>query len=755
MKVRRRKISYITFWCLLSSPRRITPHSSHVTGISLDTIFQESSTKTKRRQKSCVSPFVLFSFRSLCSWALVPFVKHRVNFNSSKWQGDIKDNTQYEIRKTRVMESTVLPVIKGTVSSLLSTTVNHLSSLSSSTSHPLSSASSPLSSPPPNSFDTTTSRGLFTFSDTPHLSQLSHTHSVLQSPSYSSLSSAASSVTSSPFGTTLNFNSDPTTLMMMATNASFVGLGLTSTTLSLESHSPYFPTTAYPTTESTTYTFLSEEELEANLGPRRDALSIVIPMTLVYIVILITGLVGNLCTCIVIIRNKYMHTTVNFYLFSLAVSDLILLIFGLPDELYGFWRKYPYPFGNTFCLLRGIISESCTYASVLTITAFTVERYIAICHPLRSHTMASLPRAVKTILIIWIVAVIGSLPVSLQVGIVYQISRLTGQPIADSAVCIITEKKPYIFFISFIVFFVIPMTLIAALYFLIGFKLRRSANMGRSSSMMSGSMCINYANVPNEKQASPRRANTQQLIQLKRDYSSCSIHSNLNNSPSFIKRSDSQSLETSNPVPSHKVTQQNLNNGNTKFSTTRKNNNLQLPVSLSPTRPESATKTTGLSKSEDSPSTGGTPPPPPTSPIDPPESPTAYHPMLSPSRSRTGFPHPLSSSNHASPNHKRLHPPQHQLKRESRSISYAQNGSSGYRQHVASRRAVIKMLGKWISGYLFRNFVNLCTSRIVPSFPEKETWKVFQTLTFLLTAIRLWGTTTCKAFVIFWGSRDD
>src|SRR5256885_779905 len=108
------------------------------------------------------------------------------------------------------MESTVLPAssfIKATVSSLLSTTANHLSS---STSYLLSSTPSPFSSSP-NSFDTTNSRGLFTFSDIPHLSQLSHTHSILPSPSYSSWSSA----TSSPFGPTLSLNSDPTTLMTM------------------------------------------------------------------------------------------------------------------------------------------------------------------------------------------------------------------------------------------------------------------------------------------------------------------------------------------------------------------------------------------------------------------------------------------------------------------------------------------------------------------------------------------------------------
>lgn len=60
----------------------------------------------------------------------------------------------------------------------------------------------------------------------------------------------------------------------------------------------------------------------------RDPLYIVIPLTLVYSIIFLTGVLGNFITCIVISRNKSMHTATNYYLFSLAVSDLLLLVSG-------------------------------------------------------------------------------------------------------------------------------------------------------------------------------------------------------------------------------------------------------------------------------------------------------------------------------------------------------------------------------------------------------------------------------------------
>jgi len=165
-----------------------------------------------------------------------------------------------------------------------------------------------------------------------------------------------------------------------------------------------------------------EQEAYDMLGPIRDPMSTVIPMTIVYSVILVTGLVGNIVTCTVISRNKYMHTTVNYYLFSLSISDLLLLMLGCPQEIWMLWQKYPYVFGETFCVLRAMISEMCTNASVLTITAFTVERYIAICYPLKAHTMASLPRAIKTILCIWAISALCSVPISLQLGVIVQVS---------------------------------------------------------------------------------------------------------------------------------------------------------------------------------------------------------------------------------------------------------------------------------------------------------------------------------------------
>lgn len=107
---------------------------------------------------------------------------------------------------------------------------------------------------------------------------------------------------------------------------------------------------------------------------RRDSLYIVLPITVIYAVIFFTGVIGNISTCVVIARIKSMHTATNYYLFSLAVSDLLLLVSGLPPEMYYIWSHFPYIFGEAFCIIQSFAAETSANATVLTITAFTVER---------------------------------------------------------------------------------------------------------------------------------------------------------------------------------------------------------------------------------------------------------------------------------------------------------------------------------------------------------------------------------------------
>ena len=126
-----------------------------------------------------------------------------------------------------------------------------------------------------------------------------------------------------------------------------------------------------------------------------------------------------------------------------------------------------------------------SYASVLTITAFTVERYIAICKPLKTHKIVAFSRCIKIIVAIWLISLCCALPYPIHTELYFYVETADHQPIEDSLQCNIPpryyERMSHVFQISTFVFFVLPLTVSVVLFTLIGMALRR-ADLNRNSS---------------------------------------------------------------------------------------------------------------------------------------------------------------------------------------------------------------------------------------------------------------------------------
>ena len=159
-------------------------------------------------------------------------------------------------------------------------------------------------------------------------------------------------------------------------------------------------------------------------------------------------------------------------------------------KLYTIWEAYPWRLGEPYCLFKTFLTEMTSCASILTITAFTVERYVAICHPIRAQRMSSLSRAIKIIAVIWLAACTVSLPYPIHTRTYYYVYHpVTNQPLDDSLICNIPSywmsNMLAIFQLSTFLLFVLPMTIISVLYILIGITLRHSG-LARQTSNNSG-----------------------------------------------------------------------------------------------------------------------------------------------------------------------------------------------------------------------------------------------------------------------------
>jgi hypothetical protein len=65
-----------------------------------------------------------------------------------------------------------------------------------------------------------------------------------------------------------------------------------------------------------------------HLGAQHLPLTTIIPISVVYAIIFVLGVLGNVSTICVVLKNKYMHTPTNVYLANLAISDLLTHLVG-------------------------------------------------------------------------------------------------------------------------------------------------------------------------------------------------------------------------------------------------------------------------------------------------------------------------------------------------------------------------------------------------------------------------------------------
>ncbi|TRY89728.1 hypothetical protein DNTS_027607 [Danionella cerebrum] len=179
--------------------------------------------------------------------------------------------------------------------------------------------------------------------------------------------------------------------------------------------------------------------------PRGARITIVV----VYLIVCLVGLVGNFLVMFVIIRNT-----------------------GGTDVTLGFW-----PFGLVLCKTVVAIDYYNMFTSVFTLTVMSVDRYIAVCHPVRSLTVRTPFRARLINMAVWLLASAVGLP-----------AMIMGQVEEDAhgAECMVSLPKPREYWervfmtCVFLFSFLIPVVIICICY---GLMVRRL----RSVRLLSGS----------------------------------------------------------------------------------------------------------------------------------------------------------------------------------------------------------------------------------------------------------------------------
>lgn len=139
-----------------------------------------------------------------------------------------------------------------------------------------------------------------------------------------------------------------------------------------------------------------------------------VPMTTVipsiYSVICVLGILGNsLAVCVLAHASASRRTIANTFMLNLCVSDLLFLL-SLPLWAVYYSRGYSWPFGRAACKISGTLHNLNLYASIFFITCMSIDRHLAIVHPLRSQSARDPMRARFTCVLVWVLACACSAP---------------------------------------------------------------------------------------------------------------------------------------------------------------------------------------------------------------------------------------------------------------------------------------------------------------------------------------------------------
>lgn len=184
---------------------------------------------------------------------------------------------------------------------------------------------------------------------------------------------------------------------------------------------------------------------------------------IVYCIAFLFALLGNVIVIAVVLRYRWMHTVTNFFIVNLAIADILMAIFCIPItmliHIFVEWR-----YGALLCKITPYLMTVSVCASVNTLAAIAMDRYLAICYSFNYKMTWTTSKCIMGF--VWVFSIGVSVPMilyheqSLQGGVINVCAEIYPNQ---------TVKKVY-FTLIFVFFYTVPLLLIIFCYSFIAFR---------------------------------------------------------------------------------------------------------------------------------------------------------------------------------------------------------------------------------------------------------------------------------------------
>lgn len=201
-----------------------------------------------------------------------------------------------------------------------------------------------------------------------------------------------------------------------------------------------------------------------------------------FAVIMVMSLIGNVLIIIVTRRTQRMRTTAYKFVVNMAVADLCTTIINMPESLAVEIRETDEwitgVLGVVLCKLLPFCQQVCAFCSILSLLTIALDRFFAFCLPLK-RIMTS-KRCKIIIASSWLIPCISSAPMLLANNVIETEGLLLCLEEWPVPLNSMKASRDYSI-ILFVLFYLLPLIIISALYSCVIFKLWRRKLPGNSS----------------------------------------------------------------------------------------------------------------------------------------------------------------------------------------------------------------------------------------------------------------------------------
>ncbi|XP_077096986.1 tachykinin receptor 1a isoform X2 [Siphateles boraxobius] len=195
-----------------------------------------------------------------------------------------------------------------------------------------------------------------------------------------------------------------------------------------------------------------------------------------YSTIVIVSVLGNVTVIWIILAHKRMRTVTNYFLVNLAFAEASMSAFNtVINFVYSVHNEWY--FGLYYCRFHNFFPIAAVFASIYSMSAIALDRYMAIIHPLKQRMSATQTKVV--IGVIWVLAFLLAFPQ-------YYYSDTDQLP--GRVVCyidwpeytLLDFKKMYFVCVAVLIYF-LPLLVMGCAYLVVGLTLWASEIPGDSS----------------------------------------------------------------------------------------------------------------------------------------------------------------------------------------------------------------------------------------------------------------------------------